>query len=153
MVFNEIEDYVLNNKNAVGVIIHENRFTYQQKGLHKVLDLGAFWEETIQLHIPLGGIVAHRRIDKTLTEKVDRLIKKSLQYAFDNYPLMTDYVKQHSQEMEEAVMKQHIDLYVNNFSLGLGADGQKAVVKLLEVYQQQHPEIEIDYSNIFLQSY
>jgi 1,4-dihydroxy-6-naphthoate synthase len=153
MVFNEIEDYVLNNKNALGVIIHENRFTYQQKGLHKVLDLGAFWEETIQLHIPLGGIVAHRRIDKTLTEKVDRLIKKSLQYAFDNYPLMTDYVKQHSQEMEEAVMKQHIDLYVNNFSLGLGADGQKAVVKLLEVYQQQHPEIEIDYSNIFLQSY
>lgn len=153
MIFNEIEDYVLNNKNSLGVIIHENRFTYQQKGLHKVLDLGAYWEEKIKLHIPLGGIVAHRRINKSVSQKVDRLIKKSLQYAFDNYPLITDYVKQHSQEMEEAVMKQHIDLYVNNFSLGLGLDGQKAVIKLLEVYQQQHPEVEINYSDIFLQSY
>lgn len=150
MVFNEIEDYVLNNKNAMGVIIHENRFTYQQKGLHKILDLGAFWEETVKLHIPLGGIVAHKRIDKELSNKIDKLIRKSLQYAFDNYPVITDYVKQHSQEMEVAVMKQHIDLYVNNFSLELGSNGHLAVLKLLEVYQQQHPEIEIDYDNIFL---
>jgi 1,4-dihydroxy-6-naphthoate synthase len=150
MVFNKIEDYVLDNQNALGVIIHENRFTYQQKGLHKVLDLGAFWEETIKLHIPLGGIVAHKRIDKSISQKVDKLIRRSLQYAFENYPLITDYVKLHSQEMEVAVMKQHIDLYVNNFSLGLGAEGHLAVIKLLQVYQQQHPEVVIDYDNIFL---
>ena len=98
----------------------------------------------------MGGIVAHKRINEMLSKKVDQLIKKSLQYAFENYPVITDYVKQHSQEMEEDVMRQHIDLYVNNFSLGLGADGQKAVVKLLEVYQQQHPETKIDYNNIFI---
>ena len=151
MVFNEIEDYVLKNENTLGVIIHENRFTYQKKGLKKIIDLGSYWEQKTNSPIPLGGIVAHKRIDKLLSKKVDGLIKKSLQYAFENYPLITNYVKQHSQEMEVAVMQQHIDLYVNNFSLGLGTSGQKAVLKLLEVYQQLHPEIEVDYKNIFLQ--
>jgi 1,4-dihydroxy-6-naphthoate synthase len=117
-----------------------------------VIDLGNYWEQETNSPIPLGGIVAHRRIDKSISEKVDKLIKKSLKYAFDNYPIITEYVKQHSQEMDIAVMQQHIDLYVNNFSLGLGDDGQKAVIKLLEVYQQLHPEVEINYSNIFLQS-
>jgi 1,4-dihydroxy-6-naphthoate synthase len=152
MVFNKVENYVLQNKNTLGVIIHENRFTYLQKGLHKVVDLGNYWEQKTNAPIPLGGIVAHRRIDKSISKKVDKLIKESLQYAFDNYPIITEYVKQHSQEMDIAVMQQHIDLYVNNFSLGLGDDGQKAVIKLLEVYQQLHPEVEINYSNIFLQS-
>ena len=152
MVFNEIEDFVLKNKNALGVIIHENRFTYQQKGLNKVIDLGNYWEQETYLPIPLGGIVANRKIDKAISLKVDRLIQNSLQYAFNNYPLITNYVKQHSQEMEIAVMQQHIDLYVNNFSLGLGKDGQNAVLKLLEVYQQLHPEIDINYNDIFIQS-
>jgi len=152
MIFNEIENYVLQNKNTLGVIIHENRFTYQQKGLHKVIDLGNYWEQETNSPIPLGGIVAHRRIDKSISEKVDKLIKKSLKYAFDNYPIITEYVKQHSQEMEIAVMQQHINLYVNNFSLGLGDDGQKAVIKLLEVYQQLHSEVAINYSDIFIQS-
>ena len=150
MVFNEIEDYVLNNENALGVIIHENRFTYQQKGLHKLTDLGEYWEQTIQLPIPLGGIVANRKLDKDVSSQVDKLIKKSLEYAFENYPAITDYVKQHSQEMEENVMKQHIDLYVNDFSLALGFEGKAAVVRLLEVYQQLHSEIKIDYNNIFI---
>jgi len=151
MVFNEIEDYVLEHKNALGVIIHENRFTYQQKGLHKVIDLGNYWEQETNSPIPLGGIVANRKIDKAISLTVDRLIQNSLQYAFNNYPLITNYVKQYSQEMDIAVMQQHIDLYVNNFSLGLGKEGQNAVVKLLEVYQQLHPEIDINYNEIFLQ--
>ncbi|MCX6209080.1 MAG: 1,4-dihydroxy-6-naphthoate synthase [Bacteroidetes bacterium] len=150
MVFNEIENYVLQNKNSLGVIIHENRFTYQQKGLNKVLDLGEYWEQTIKLPIPLGGIVAHKRVDIKIVKKVDRLIKKSLEYAFEHYPIITNYVKQHSQEMEEAVMKQHIDLYVNDFSLNLGIDGKAAVVRLLEVYKNIHPNTEIDFDNIFL---
>lgn len=149
MVFNEIEEYVLNNENALGVIIHENRFTYQQKGLYKVLDLGEYWEKTIQLPIPLGGIVAHNRIEKSLAQKIDSLIRKSLEYAFEHYPVVTDYVKQYAQEMEENVMKQHIDLYVNNFSLNLGVEGKRAVVKLLEVYKTLHPSITINFENIF----
>jgi len=149
MVFNEIEEYVVKNKNALGVIIHESRFTYQEKGLHKVLDLGEYWENTIRQHIPLGGIVAHKRINNDISLKVDALIKKSIEFAFQNYPQITEYVKLHSQEMEENIMKQHIDLYVNNFSLELGVEGRKAVKKLLEIYIQQNPSSEIDFENIF----
>ena len=131
MIFHEIEDAILNGKVDMGVIIHENRFTYQQKGLHKLLDLGEYWETTTGCPIPLGGIVAHQRIDVELQHKVDRLIRKSLEYAFSNYPFITDYVKQHSQEMSEDVMRQHIDLYVNNYSLDLGDDGMQAVEQML----------------------
>jgi 1,4-dihydroxy-6-naphthoate synthase len=137
MVFHEIEEAVLSGKVDCGVIIHENRFTYQQKGLHKLIDLGEYWEQSTGFPIPLGGIVAHNRIDADVRTKVDRLIRKSLEYAFANYPLVTEYVKQHSQEMSEEVMRMHIDLYVNNYSLDLGADGMQAVNKLLNISQNQ----------------
>ena len=150
MAFNEIEDFVLNNENALGVIIHENRFTYQQKGLYKVKDLGTYWEETFKLPIPLGAIVANNRIDKSVSLLVDNLIRESIEYAFEHYPFVADYVKQYAQEMEEDVMRKHIDLYVNNFSLALENDGRDAVLKLLEVYQQNHPSSQINPNNIFL---
>lgn len=133
LVFNEIENAVLNEEVDAGVIIHENRFTYQKRNLVKLIDLGEFWEEKTNVPIPLGGIVAKRNLPHDLIKKTDALIRKSVEYAFKNYPLITDYVKQHSQEMEESVMKQHIDLYVNNYSIDLGADGKKAVNTLLSV--------------------
>ncbi|MBX9783030.1 MAG: 1,4-dihydroxy-6-naphthoate synthase [Chitinophagaceae bacterium] len=150
MVFHEIEDWVLNHPSPqarpampfgrgegtgvrCGVIIHENRFTYQQKGLHKLLDLGEYWEQSTGYPIPLGGIVAHNRIDAAMRAKVDALIRKSLEYAFAYYPLITDYVKQHSQEMSEEVMRKHIDLYVNDYSLDLGEKGMKAVRRFVEI--------------------
>lgn len=141
MRFDLIEDFVLNEASKypdkempLGVIIHENRFTYRQKGLHKVTDLGEHWEQTMKLPVPLGGIAVKRSIDKSLSLKIEKLIRKSLDYAFSNYPLITDYVKQHSQEMSEDVMRQHIDLYVNNFSLDLGDDGRKAVSVLYDTW-------------------
>lgn len=137
MRFDKIEDSVLSGKTDLGVIIHENRFTYQQKGLHKVIDLGEYWEDKMNVPIPLGGIAIKRSIDKTLMAKVDRLIRKSIEYAFGNYPLITPYVKQHSQEMSEEVMRQHIELYVNSFSLDLGNDGKKAIETLYEVASTQ----------------
>ena len=149
MVFHEIEDAVLSGKVDAGVIIHENRFTYQDKGLIKIMDLGEFWEETIKTPIPLGGIVIKRSIDSSIQQKVDELIRKSLVYAFDNYPQLTDYVLQHSQEMSEPVMRQHIDLYVNNYSVDLGEEGKKAVRKLLEVYQQLNSSQKINDDIIF----
>ena len=149
MRFDKIEDFVLIGSSQVspvgadlegaailGVIIHENRFTYQQKGLHKVVDLGEYWEEKMKTPIPLGGIAISQSIKRSTALKVNELIRKSLEYAFANYPLITNYVKQHSQEMEEKVMRQHIDLYVNNYSINLGAAGKRAVKKLLEVYRQ-----------------
>lgn len=135
MVFHEIEEAVVSGKVDCGVIIHENRFTYQKKGLHKLIDLGNYWEQTTGLPIPLGGIVAHNRIHKDVQLQVEKLIRKSLDHAFAHYPLITDYVKQHSQEMSEEVMRMHIDLYVNNYSLDLGVDGMKAVNKLLNISQ------------------
>lgn len=134
MLFSRIEDAVLNEETDFGVIIHENRFTYQQKGLHKVMDLGEYWEKKMKAPIPLGGIAIQKKTDDAIIIKVDKLIRKSLEYAFANYPLITDYVKQHSQAMSEEVMRQHIDLYVNNYSLDLGEDGKKAIDKLAEIY-------------------
>lgn len=136
MVFHEIEEAVLSGRVDAGVIIHENRFTYQQKGLEKLMDLGAFWEETIKVPIPLGGIVIKRSVGTALQKKVDRLIRKSLDYAFSNYPTISSYVRRHAREMDESVMRRHIDLYVNNYSLELGEDGKKAVEKLMDVYQR-----------------
>ena len=131
-VFNAIEDAVLNGEVDAGVIIHENRFTYHLKGLHKLMDLGEYWEQTTGVPIPLGGIVAKRALPVELVEKVDQLIRKSLEYAYANHhEQLADYVKQHSQEMSEDVMRQHIGLYVNNFSITLGEDGKKAVMKML----------------------
>ena len=98
------------------------------------MDLGEYWEQQTGNPIPLGGIVMKKSFDMALQQQVDRLIHKSLQYAFDHYPLVTDYVKQHSQEMSEAVMRQHIDLYVNNYSLQLGEDGKAAVHTFLDIY-------------------
>lgn len=134
MVFSAIEDTVLNGGADLGVIIHENRFTYQQRGLHKVMDLGEHWEEKMKIPIPLGGIAIKRSIDQQIILKVDKLIKTSIKYAFANYPIVSNYVKEHSQTMSEEVMRQHIDLYVNNYSLDLGEDGKKAIEVLYQTF-------------------
>ncbi len=137
MIFHQVEDAVLNGNVDAGVIIHENRFTYQQRGLKKIIDLGEFWETKTSVPIPLGGIVGKISLDLQLIKKVDSLIRKSLEFAFSNYPAITPYVKQHSQEMSEEVMRQHIDLYVNNYSLDLGTDGRSAVETLLNLTTDQ----------------
>jgi 1,4-dihydroxy-6-naphthoate synthase len=151
MVFSDIEEAVIEGRVDLGVIIHENRFTYMQKGLKKVTDLGEYWEKQTHGPIPLGGIVMKRGFDKALQKKLDALISKSVEYAFSNYPLLADYVKQHSQEMEEKVMRQHIDLYVNNFSIQLGNEGKQAVRKLLAVYEQQYPGTITGSDSLFLE--
>lgn len=149
MVFHEIENAVLSGKVDAGVIIHENRFTYHDKGLVKIMDLGTYWEETVKVPIPLGGIVMKRSFDNSLQQTVDSLIRKSVSYAFENYPELTDYIRQHSQEMSEHVMRQHIDLYVNNYSIELGDEGKTAVKKLLQVYGQLNHNTSFD-GNIFV---
>lgn len=133
MLFNEIEDAVVHEQVDLGLIIHENRFTYQQKGLVSLLDLGTFWEDHTGAAIPLGGIGIRRTMDIELQQKIDRLIKNSLEYAFRHYPLLSEYVVCHAQAMNEHVMRQHIDLYVNEFSLNLGETGKMAIEKMMEV--------------------
>lgn len=133
--YDEIESSVLESENVLGVIIHENRFTYMEKGLRKIVDLGNFWEEKTALPIPLGGIVGRRNITEDILMKVDALIKESMEYAFENYPLITGYVKEHSQEMDPEVMKKHIDLYVNKYSINLGKEGRNAIKKFIDIYR------------------
>lgn len=132
--YDEIEDFVLSGK-GLGVIIHENRFTYSEKGLYKITDLGEYWEKQTGNPIPLGGIVINKEFPRGLQEQVESLIRKSIEYAFTKYPELNDYIRSHSQEMSEDVMRKHIELYVNDYSIELGEDGRKAVKKLLDVYQ------------------
>lgn len=136
LVFHEIETAVLSGAVDAGVIIHENRFTYLDKGLVKLMDLGAYWEENLECPIPLGGIIMQNKFDLATRTKIDSLIRKSVEYAFENYPQITEYVRSHAQEMSESVMRQHIDLYVNNFSIDLGIEGRKAVDTLIDVYKK-----------------
>jgi 1,4-dihydroxy-6-naphthoate synthase len=135
MVFSQIEAAVLDDDVDCGVIIHENRFTYMQKGLVKQMDLGEYWEQKTKSPIPLGGIVMRNEFTEAERAEADRLIRDSVAYAEAYYPDLSDYVIRHAQEMQESVMRQHIDLYVNQFSLSLGEEGRKAVAVLLKVYE------------------
>jgi 1,4-dihydroxy-6-naphthoate synthase len=132
MVFSEIEDAVLSGNVDAGVIIHENRFTYEQKGLKKIVDLGEYWEQLTHSPIPLGGITVKRNIDKTVQQKINRVLKKSIEYAFANPTSSRSFVKANAQEMSEEVMNKHINLYVNNYSIDLGTEGKQAIRKLFE---------------------
>ena len=138
MVFSQIESAVLGGDVDFGVIIHENRFTYMQKGLVKQMDLGEYWEQKTGSPIPLGGIVMRHDFSAADRAEIDRLIRDSVAYAEAYYPDLSDYVVRHSQEMQESVMRQHIDLYVNHFSLSLGDQGRHAVKILLEIYEEMH---------------
>lgn len=129
--YDEIEEFVAQGK-GYGVIIHENRFTYAEKGLHKIMDLGEFWEEKTGFLIPLGGIIIKRTYDDLFQQKINRLIRKSIEYAYRNYPLLNDFIISNAQEMSEEVMRKHINLYVNDYSLSLGEKGKLAVRKLFE---------------------
>lgn len=132
IVFNEIEQSVLSGAFDAGLIIHESRFTYAEKGLVKLIDLGDWWENTMNAAIPLGGIVIKRNFGKELAATVDAVIKESINYAWKNYPSLPAFVTKNSQEMEEDVMRKHIELYVNNYSTELGEEGKKAVMTLFE---------------------
>lgn len=148
--FNEIEDAVLTGKSDMGVIIHENRFTYASKGLFKLADLGDLWESKTNLPIPLGGILSRRKFDNSLNQKINRVIRRSLSFAFENIKTLPAFVKDNAQEMNEDVMRKHINLYVNEFSLGLGKAGKSAVVKLLEASSEMLQKRSFSAKEIFI---
>ncbi|HRG28324.1 MAG TPA: 1,4-dihydroxy-6-naphthoate synthase [Chitinophagales bacterium] len=133
MVFNEIENALLNDAIDIGLIIHENRFTYIHKGLKKIIDLGEWWEKKYQLPIPLGGIVTRRDFGPELQLKINRVVRRSVEFALANPAQTMEYVRENAQEMDEQVMQQHIALYVNDFSVDLGEEGKAAITALYEV--------------------
>jgi 1,4-dihydroxy-6-naphthoate synthase len=137
MVFSEIEGAVLSGAVDAGAIIHENRFTYGAKGLLKIIDLGEHWEQRTGFPIPLGGIVASRALPADVIARVDRVLRRSVEFAFANPDASLPFVREHAQEMSEDVMYQHIRLYVNVYSIDLGIDGQRAITLLLQHVAEQ----------------
>ncbi len=132
MVFNEIEAAVLDGRFDAGLIIHEGRFTYQKKGLVKLIDMGDWWEQTTKAAIPLGGIVIRRSLPVTVCAAVDQIIKKSLAYSWQRYPELSPFITSNAQEMEEDVMRKHIQLYVNDYTNDLGVKGRNAISTLFK---------------------
>ena len=132
ILFSEIESALLDERFDAGLIIHENRFTYADKGLKKIIDLGEYWEGETGAPIPLGGIVIKRSLPDDVKQRVNRVLRRSVEYAFAHRAASLDYVRAHAQEMSDQVMYKHIDLYVNEFSVDLGAEGRRAVELLFE---------------------
>ncbi len=132
MLFSDIENAVITGEMNAGVIIHEGRFTYTSKGLHKLIDLGEFWEQLTGSPVPLGGIVVHKRIGNEVIEKIQRSLRRSVEYANQHKGELNEFIRCNAQEMDESVMQKHIDLYVNEFSVDLGSVGKNAVNIMFE---------------------
>ena len=131
-LFSDIEAGVLDGRFDAGLIIHENRFTYADRGLKKIIDLGEFWESETGTAIPLGGIVISRRLPADVRQRVNRVMRRSVEYAFANRDASLPFVRANAQAMSDEVMYKHIDLYVNQYSVDLGVDGRRAVEVLFE---------------------
>lgn len=148
-VFSAIEDTVSGGDAAAGLIIHENRFTYQQKGLVKLLDLGEYWETTTGLPIPLGGIVVRNDLPADVQQKVNRALRRSVEYAFANPDSVMPYVRAHAQAMDDAVMRAHIDLYVTAYTANLGEAGRAAIRQMFQIAREKQI-ISVYNENIFI---
>lgn len=135
-VFSDIENAVLDGECDAGLIIHESRFTYKDKGLKKIIDIGEVWENTYGLPTPLGGIAIQKNLPKEIIAKIDKALRDSILYSFDHPEEAMPFIRQHAQEMEDAVMKKHIALYVNHYSVGDDSLVEKSIQKLLQLHDK-----------------
>jgi len=136
MPFNQIIDAVSLGKVDAGLVIHEGRFTYQRYGLKRILDLGEWWKKETGLPLPLGGVLAQRSLGWKTARRIDDLIKESIRYGLANQEEAMSYIKENSQEIEDWVIDQYIDLYVNKYTLDMGEEGTLAVKEILERAQE-----------------
>lgn len=132
MLFSDIIPAVAEGKVDAGVLIHEGRFIYQENGLSLVADLGQEWEARYGLPLPLGAIAVRRSLSEELKQRIDRLVSRSVSYAFEHPAESRAFIKQYAQELDDSVIQSHIDLFVNEYSIDLGDEGQKAVMQLLK---------------------
>lgn len=130
MLFSSIAEAVERGDFDAGVLIHEGRFVYAKRNLELVADLGLLWEERTNLPLPLGGIVARRELEASLFETFERVLRRSIEYAFANPMASREFVKQHAQELDDDIINQHIELFVNEYSLSLGHSGRLALATL-----------------------
>lgn len=133
LLFSEIAAAVERGDFDAGVLIHEGRFVYGRRNLELVADLGLEWERRTSLPLPLGGIVMRRTLGGETIGRFERLLRRSIEYAFAHPDVSRPYVKAHAQEMEDGVIDKHIALFVNDFSISLGAQGRAAMTALTGV--------------------
>ena len=138
MLFSEIEGAVARGEVDLGVLIHEGRFTYRDKGLELVRDLGAWWQAYSGCPIPLGGIALKRSLGPDFAAKVDRVLHRSISYAFAHPEASREYVASYARELSAEIQKKHIDMFVNRFSLDLGEEGRRAVETLYCCYERDY---------------
>jgi 1,4-dihydroxy-6-naphthoate synthase len=132
-LFSDIPGILLRDEADAGLIIHETRFTYPKLGLIKIADLGEFWEKLTGMPIPLGAIVIKRNIPEDIALKVNRIIRKSLEYAYKDSFASYRFVSENASDMDSTVMNNHIKLFVNEFTLDLGARGKEAVNEMFSI--------------------
>jgi 1,4-dihydroxy-6-naphthoate synthase len=132
-LFSDIEAALLNEEVDAGLIIHETRFTYHNKGLLKIADMGEYWETMTDMPIPLGAIVINRSVPDEIALKVNRILRRSLEYAYKDSIASFDFVAGNAQEMNKNVMNSHIKLFVNDFTMELGTEGRAAIEKLYNI--------------------
>ena len=130
ILFSDIAEAVERGDFDAGILIHEGRFVYQQRNLELVADLGALWENSTSLPLPLGGIVIRKSLPSDVVERFEKVLKRSVEYAFANPMTSRNYIKEHAQELDDTVIESHISLFVNEFSLSLGDVGRRAVLEL-----------------------
>lgn len=150
MIFSEIEDAIINDTVEAGIIIHENRFTYLSKGLIKIIDLGECWEQKTKLPIPLGCIAVKRNLPVILQQKINKLIMESTLFALSNPRLGFNFIKSHAQEMDAEVLYEHIQLYVNDYTVDLGKRGKKAIITMFQKVLEEKVIDNININSIFV---
>ena len=148
-LFSDIEDLVLSEECDIGLVIHETRFTYQKRGLKLLADLGNLWEEKFALPIPLGGIVIKRDLPEKIKQELNKMLYESINFAFQNPEESLDFMKKHAVEMEEKIMMQHVNLYVNEYSKDIGNLGKKSIYKLQEEFMRIN-NFKANYLDLFL---
>lgn len=132
-IFSDIEDVLLRDEADFGLIIHETRFTYHKKGLHKITDMGEFWENLTELPVPLGSIVINRSIPSEIAVRFNRVLRRSIEFAAEHSEASHNFISSNAQELDDEVVKNHIKLYVNEFTYELGAAGRKAITELFRI--------------------
>lgn len=136
-LFSDIPEAVMSGEVDAGLIIHETRFTYLSLGLKKVADTGEYWEKMTGMPVPLGGIVVHRSVNEDIAAKVSRSIRRSIEYAWADPSASVGFIERNAREIDSAVTREHISLYVNNFSLSLSKDGKAAIERLYSVARER----------------
>lgn len=149
LIFSDIENAILKGRVDAGVIIHENRFTYQEKGLKKIIDLGEYWESNFRMPIPLGGIAIRKDLNPELKQKINRLIRKSVDFAMIDPSSSMEFIKKNAQDMNEEIIKKHIQLYVNEYTRDLGFYGKNVIISFFKKTFEVGITNEID-DKIFL---